>query len=103
MSFETNFEATHDRKKVRYTELAQDVVSAGCNCQNIPFEIGSRGHISLANISTLAVMLSLCKPDERLRTFVLNISKISVFLFHILDKKRTHLDLSRTVESKEVS
>ena len=78
VSFETNFEAAHNRKKVRYTALAQDIVSAGYNCQNIPFEIGSRGHISLANKSTLTVMHSLCKPDERLRTFVLNISKISL-------------------------
>ena len=78
VSFETNFEAAHTRKKLRYTSLAEDIKEAGYNCHNIPFEIGSRGHISLANKSTLTLMHSLCKPKTRLPKMTQDISRISL-------------------------
>ena len=74
VSFETNFEAAHTRKKERYASLAQDIDS----CKNIPFEIGSRGHISLSNKTALTLMHSLCKPKPRLTKLIQNISKISL-------------------------
>ena len=78
VSFETNFDAAHTRKKLRYTSLAEDITEAGYTCNNVPFEIGSRGHVSLANKTTLCTMHSLCKPKTRLSKFTQDISKISL-------------------------
>ena len=78
MSFETNTEAAHARKKERYASLAEDIEAEGYKCNNVPFEVGSRGHITLGNKSTLTTMHSICNPKTRLKQFVQNISKISL-------------------------
>ena len=77
-SFETNVNAAHTRKKERYAALTQDIIDNGYKCNNIPFEVGSRGYISLANKSTFLLMHSLCNPQTRLSKFMQTISKISL-------------------------
>ena len=77
VSFESNFDAANKRKKERYTSLANDIENENFKCHNFPFEIGSRGHISLSNKSMLTLMHQLCQPRTKLRHFIQNISKIS--------------------------
>ena len=77
-SFETNVNAAHTRKKERYAALTQDIIDNGYKCNNIPFEVGSRGYISLANKSTLLLMHSLCNPQTRLNKFIQTIREISL-------------------------
>ena len=77
VSFESNFDAANKRKKERYTSLAADIEDEKFKCHNFPFEIGSRGHISLSNKSMLTLMHQLCQPRTKLRHFIQNISKIS--------------------------
>ena len=78
VSFESNFEAANRRKKERHSSLAADIEDENFQCNNLPFEIGSRGHISSDNKSTLVLMHQLCQPKESLSKFIRNISKISL-------------------------
>ena len=80
VSFERigNMEAANSRKYERYSGLAEDIREAGFKCQNIPFEIGSRGHIDLENKSRLTIMHKLCKPRTKFSKFWQNISKTSL-------------------------
>ena len=78
ISFETNFEQAHTRKKVRYTQLKSDIEDSGYICNNVPFEVGSRGHISISNRSNLATIHGLASPKMKLKTFIQTISKISL-------------------------
>ena len=79
LSFESNFEAANKRKKERYTSLAADIEDKNYTCNNFPFEIGSRGYISLSNKSTLTLLHHLCQPRTKLRNFIQNISKVSIW------------------------
>jgi hypothetical protein len=94
VSFESNFDAAHTRKKIRYTSLAEDIHEAGYNCNNVPFEIGSRGHISTSNKTTLTIMHSLCKPKTRLKKFVQDISKISLLCSYAIYLSRNESEWS---------
>ena len=58
-------EAAYKRKYERYTALTEDIKAAGYGCKNIPFEVGSRGHLTLETKSKLSIMHSLCKPKRR--------------------------------------
>ena len=78
VSFETNIEQAHTRKKVKYTQLESDIEDAGFSCRNIPFEVGSRGHLTLDNRSNLTILHSLTRPKMKLKTFLQIISKISL-------------------------
>ena len=60
VSFETNCETAHKRKQERYQALTSDIEDSCFNCNNIPFEIGSRGHITLPNMTTLTTKHALC-------------------------------------------
>ena len=48
-SFETNIEAANLRKMTKYSALKSDLEEKGYKCHLIPFEVGSRGHISRSN------------------------------------------------------
>ena len=78
VSFETNFEQAHNRKKARYTQLTSDIEDAGYSCKNVPFEVGSRGHLSQDNRCNLAMIHSIGKPKMKMKTFLQSISKISL-------------------------
>ena len=48
-SFERNILAANIRKNTKYTSLKSDIENAGYTCTLIPFEIGSRGHVTRGN------------------------------------------------------
>ena len=52
--FTRNIEAANTRKRTRYEFLATDIQELGFQCHNFPFEIGSRGHVTLHNRGTLS-------------------------------------------------
>ena len=49
VSFQTNFDAGNQIKKDRYASLSDDIEDENWKCNNLPFVIGSKGHISLSN------------------------------------------------------
>ena len=61
-----NMEVANKKKYERYSALTADIQEARYNCKNIPFEIGSRGHLTLENKSILTIMQKLCKPNTSL-------------------------------------
>ena len=73
-----NMEAANRRKYERYTALSSDITEAGFSCRNIPFEVGSRGHLTLENRSRLSILHKLCKPNTNFTKFWKNISKTSL-------------------------
>jgi hypothetical protein len=70
-----NIESANKRKYNRYSPLAADIEESGHKCKNIPFEVGSRGHLTLENKSKLTIINKLCRPKTPFRTFVQNILK----------------------------
>ena len=75
ISFETNFEQAHNRKKLRYTQLKSDIEDSGYICHNVPFKVGSRGHLSPDNRSNLATIHGISTPKLKLKNFIQTISK----------------------------
>ena len=73
-----SMEAANQRKYNRYTALSTDIADAGYSCKNIPFEVGSRGHLSLENKSRLAIMHKICKPKVSFTRFWKNVTKTSL-------------------------
>ena len=73
-----NIEAANRRKYNRYSALAADIEEAGYICKNIPFEVSSRGHLTLSNKSTLSIIHKLCQPKTNFTQFWRNISKTSL-------------------------
>ena len=73
-----NIEAANTRKYERYSSLSQDIREAGYHCKNIPFEVGSRGHLTTSNKSKFATLHKLCKPKTKFTNFWSNVSKTSL-------------------------
>ena len=73
-----NMERAYRRKYERYSSLSADIEEAGFLCRNIPFEVGSRGHLTLENKSKLAIIHKLCKPKTTYTHFWKNTSKTSL-------------------------
>ena len=73
-----NIDRANARKRERYSSLSADIQEAGYSCINIPFEVGSRGHLTLANKSRLSIMHKICKPKTTFAPFWKNISKTSL-------------------------
>ena len=76
-----NIERAHNFKYNRYSSLSQDIKDAGYHCKNIPFEVGSREHLSLenkSNKSKLSIIHKLCQPKTKYSKFWQNISKTSL-------------------------
>ena len=73
-----NLEAANQRKYERYSSLTEDIKAAGYQCRNIPFEVGSRGHLTLENKSTLSIMHKLCSPKTKFSKFWKNVCKTSL-------------------------
>ena len=78
VSFERNIEAANTRKHNRYSSLAEDIKESGYTCNNIPFEVGSRGHLTLSNRSNLTTLHQVGRPQTKLKTFLQIISKIAL-------------------------
>jgi hypothetical protein len=73
-----NIDSANQRKYNQYSPLTADLEESGHKCKNIPFEVGSRGHLTLENKSKLTIIHKLCRPKTPFRTFVQNISKTSL-------------------------
>ena len=58
--------------------VAQDIEDRGFNCKNIPFEVGSRGHLTLEKKSILTIIHKLCNTKTKFKKFYQNISKTSL-------------------------
>ena len=91
-SFESNFEAANKRKTERYACLAADIEASDYQCNNLPFEIASRGYINMENKSTLTAVHQLCQPKTRLRHFLQNISKTSLLCSYSIYLSRNDRD-----------
>ena len=75
---EGNMEAANRRKHTRYSGLATDIEDNGYTCKNIPFEVGSRGHLTPDNRSRLSILHKLCSPGVKFAKYCQNISKTSL-------------------------
>ena len=73
-----NIEAANTRKYERYSSLSQDIKDAGYQCKNIPFEVGSRGHLTTSKKSKFATLHKICKPRTKFTNFWSNVSKTSL-------------------------
>ena len=73
-----NIEAANSRKYSRYTGLATDIEENGYQCKNIPYEVGSRGHLTPENRSRLSILHKLCSPKVKFAKFCQNICKTSL-------------------------
>ena len=88
--FTRNIEAANSRKRARYEFLTSDIEEAGFKCNNMPFEIGSRGHVTRNNRITLAElchMTGVRKPQQVIR----NCSKIVLLgSYTIFNARNSH-------------
>ena len=64
VSFETNVDQAHTRKKERHTLLSTEIEESGYDCKNVPFEVWSRGHIYISNHSSLATLHGITTPKS---------------------------------------
>ena len=73
--FTRNIEAANTRKRARYEFLTADIEDLGYKCSNLPFEIGSRGHLTQSNRNTL---IHLCHVTgvKKAQQLIRNCSKI---------------------------
>ena len=85
-SFERNIQAAHQRKTTKYTSLKSDIEDAGYTCFLIPFEIGSRGHVTRTNRSNLILTFVQNKINSNALKCIKQLSKISLLcsfsIFH---------------------
>ena len=88
--FTRNIDAANARKRDRYEILTSDIKDAGYQCYNLPFEIGSRGHVTRSNKITLVELCRVTgvkKPQHVIR----NCSKIVLLgSYTIYNSRRSH-------------
>ena len=88
--FTRNIEAANSRKRERYEFLTSDIKDAGYQCYNLPFEIGSRGHVTRQNKITLGDLCNVTgvrKPQQVIR----NCSKIVLLgSYTIYNSRKSH-------------
>ena len=83
-----NIVEAYIKKKIRYTHLTTDIEDNGYVCNNVPFEVGSRGHLTLENRSSLSTIHKLFSPKLKLKTFLQTISKICLLCsYHIYNSR----------------
>ena len=75
--FTSGINSAADRKRARYEFLSNDIKDAGFNCQTIPIEICSRGHINSRNRSSLASIFHTCQVKKYQQT-IKSLSKLSL-------------------------
>ena len=84
--FESNIEAANLRKTSKYQALKSDLEERGYTCHLLPFEIGSRGHISRSNKSNLMNTFMSNKLKPNIFKCIKAMSKISLLcsfsIFH---------------------
>ena len=88
--FTRNITAANTRKRERYEFLSSDIKEAGFTCMNLPFEIGSRGHVTLSNKNTLS---SICKVTgiKKIQHVIRNCSKLVLLAsYYIYNARSCH-------------
>ena len=91
--FTRNIEAANKRKRDRYEFLTTDIEEAGYKCSNLPFEIGSRGHVTQTNRNTL-VHLCHVTGIKRAQQVIRNCSKLVLLGSYTIFNARTSNDWS---------
>ena len=76
-TLKTNILNAHTSKAEKYAHFIPDITSA--NVKVIPFEIGFRGYISPDNKTSLKLLFKYCPKETTYRTFMKNISVISLY------------------------
>ena len=83
---EANIEAAYKRKYQKYTPLKSDLEEKGYSVALVPFEIGSRGHVSQRNKLNLTTVFVSNKIKHSVNTMCKEVSKISLLcsfgIFH---------------------
>ena len=74
--FESNIKARHTYKSNKYGYLVTDIPQYDVNIT--AFEVGSRGLIDSDNKKRLSDIYKLCRKDIKLKTFLHNISALSI-------------------------
>ena len=77
-SFEKNIEAAHIRKAIKYNDLKIDLESRGWSSNIVPFEIGSRGHVTKRNKLSIYKTMKNWNIKVNQNTLIKNLSKISL-------------------------
>ena len=86
--FTRNITAANTRKRERYEFLSCDIKEAGFTCMNLPFEIGSRGHVTLSNMNTIS---SICKVTgiKKIQHVIRNCSKLVLLASYFIYNARS--------------
>ena len=83
---ERNILAANLRKTTKYTSLKSYIESAGYSCNLIPFEIGSRGHVTRGNRIDIVNTFIQHKINSNALKCIKQLSKISLLcsfsIFH---------------------
>ena len=89
VTLKTNILNAHTSKAEKYAHFIPDITSA--NVKVIPFEIGSRGYISPDNKTSLKLLFKYCSKETTYRTFMKNISAISLYSsYYIFIQRKSH-------------
>jgi len=76
--FESRIASAHNLKLQKYEPLAADLSARGWRTYTLPFEVGSRGHITKNNRLTLQSLYRLSKKLLKLGETCENISKLAI-------------------------
>ena len=89
--FTRNIAAANTRKRARYEFLSSDIQEAGFRCLNLPFEIGSRGHVTLSNRNTLSQICHVAGV-KKTQQVIRNCSKLVLLASYSIFNARSSQD-----------
>ena len=78
VSFEKNIDSANIRKSTRYFDLTKDLKAEGWLADCVPFEIGSRGHVTKKNKSDITNILTNYDIKIKKKKMFEELSKISL-------------------------
>ena len=85
---ETNSKNANTQKINRYEHFITDLTTKDVSVH--PFEIESRGYISVSNKANLKKLRKFCKPSVGFRAMCENLSSLAVLSsYHIFRKRKT--------------
>ena len=88
--FTRNIVAANVRKRARYEFLASDIQEAGYLCYNLPFEIGSRGHVTLSNKNIISQICHVTGV-KKIQQVIKNCSKLVLLAsYSIFNARSSH-------------
>ena len=77
-SFEKNIEKANILKNLKYLGIKSDLEEAGWSCQLLPFEVGSRGHVTKRNRKTIYEASQRNSIKLKHKEIIKDISKIAL-------------------------